>query len=88
MTFRAVAPDEGNAVITNAKVYVGHYEARVSPIADTDPTSNAPATSPASTNNLDDTAKFVPGTYEFVANAAGYGHVRFRLTLAAGRVRP
>jgi extracellular elastinolytic metalloproteinase len=82
--FRAVAPDEGNAAITNAKVYVGHYEARVSPIADTDPASNAPATSPASTNNLDDVAKFVPGTYEFVASAAGYGHVRFRLALTSG----
>ena len=33
--FRAVARDEGNAPV-NARVYVGHYEARVSPIADTD----------------------------------------------------
>jgi hypothetical protein len=29
----------------------------------------------------------VPGTYEFVANAAGYGHMRFRLTLAAGQTK-
>ena len=39
--FRAVARDEGNASV-NARVYVGHYEARVSPIADTNP-----ATGPA-----------------------------------------
>ncbi|MFN2386905.1 MAG: M36 family metallopeptidase, partial [Thermoanaerobaculia bacterium] len=82
--FVARASDEGNVLITKAKIYVGHYEARVSPIADTDPATNAPATSPASTNNLDDRAKFVAGTYEFVANAPGYGHVRFRAALTGG----
>lgn len=34
--------------------------------------------------NLDDTATFAPGTYEFVANAPGFGHVRFRQTLRSG----
>jgi extracellular elastinolytic metalloproteinase len=29
----------------------------------------------------------VPGTYELVANAPGYGHARFRLTLTAGSNR-
>ena len=28
--------------------------------------------------------RFAPGTYEFVAQARGYGHVRFRKTFAAG----
>jgi extracellular elastinolytic metalloproteinase len=68
----------------NARVYVGHYEARTSPIADTDPTTNNGAVL-ADGNNLDQRAKFVPGTYEFVANARGFGNIRFRLTLTAGQ---
>jgi extracellular elastinolytic metalloproteinase len=88
-------PDQGNATLTfaatardaaqtpvKARVYVGHYEARVSPIADTDPATNAPAGSPS--NNLDANATFAPGTYEFVATAPGYGAVRFRRTVRAG----
>jgi extracellular elastinolytic metalloproteinase len=66
-----------------ARIYVGHYEARVSPIADTDPATNAPAT--ATSNNLDQTAVFAPGTYEFVATAPGFGAVRFRQTFTADR---
>ena len=79
--FEAVAKDEGRRPVS-ARIYVGHYEARVSPIADTDP-----ATAGA---NLDDVARFVADDggrerttgqrgYEFVAHAPGYGHVRFRL---------
>ena len=74
--FRAVASDEGRAAVTGARIYVGHYEARTSPVADTNP-----ATAGA---NLDDTARFAPGTYEFVANAPGYGHVRLRRSFTAG----
>jgi hypothetical protein len=90
------APGQGNATLTfsattrdaaqtpvNARVYVGHHEARVSPIADTDPATNAPAGT--SGNNLDATAAFAPGTYEFVATAPGHGAVRFRRTVRAGR---
>jgi len=62
-----------------ARVYVGHYEARVSPIADTDPSTGG--------TNLDAVAEFAPGTYELVATAPGYGHVRFRKTFAAGQNR-
>jgi hypothetical protein len=80
VTFNAVELGSGTAV--PARVYVGHYEGRVSPIADTDPATTAPAGSPS--DNLDATATFAPGTYEFVAHAPGYGHVRFRRTLAAG----
>jgi extracellular elastinolytic metalloproteinase len=61
-----------------ARFYVGHYEARVSPIADT----NAATTGFI---NLDDTARFAPGTYEFVAHAPGFGHVRFRERLRSGQ---
>jgi hypothetical protein len=76
ITFAAKAKD-GGAV--PARIFVGHYEGRVSPIADTNPATPAAGT-PVSVTNLDDTAKFVPGTYEFVATAPGYGHLRFRKT--------
>jgi hypothetical protein len=93
ITFRAEAKEEGNAPITNARFHVGHYQARVSPVADTDPATPGPppppppppAPPPPPTDNLDDVAKFVPGTYEFVANAPGYGHARFRATFTAGQ---
>jgi extracellular elastinolytic metalloproteinase len=70
--------DDGDPV--NARIYVGHYEARVSPIADTNPATTGPI-------NLDDTAKFAPGEYEFVAHAPGYGHVRFDLEIRSNRSR-
>jgi hypothetical protein len=81
VTFEATAVGGGDA--PTARIYVGHYEARVSPIADTDPTTNAPTT--ATANNLDQAAVFAPGTYEFIATAPGFGAVRFRETFRAGR---
>jgi extracellular elastinolytic metalloproteinase len=74
--FRAVAPDEGRAQVRSARIYVGHYEARTSPVADTDPATSG--------QNLDDQARFAPGTYEFVAHAPGYGHLRLRRTFSVG----
>jgi extracellular elastinolytic metalloproteinase len=74
--FRAVAPDEGGAQVRSARIYVGHYEARTSPVADTDPATSG--------QNLDDRARFAPGSYEFVAHAPGYGHVRLGRTFRAG----
>jgi hypothetical protein len=79
------ATGAAGAAAPAARVYVGHHEARVSPIADTDPATNAPVS--ASTNNLDQTAVFAPGTYEFVATAPGYGAVRFRATFRANERR-
>src|ERR687896_60129 len=73
--FRAVAADEGNAPVS-ARIYVGHFEARTSPIADTDPATQG--------QNLDDRAQFAPGTYEFTVHARGYGHMRLRRTFTAG----
>jgi len=73
VTFKAVASDEGNSEIANARIFVGQYEARVSPIADTNPSTNAEGDG---ANNLDDVAQFAPGTYEFVAQAPGHGAVR------------
>ena len=79
LTFKAVA-QPGNTPIS-ANIFVGDYQARATPIADTDPATVGP--------NLDDTAQFVVGTgryetYNFVANAPGYGHVRFMV----GNLKP
>jgi extracellular elastinolytic metalloproteinase len=54
VTFNAVAKDGGAPV--NAKIFVGDYEARVTPIADTNPTNDPGGTAPT---NLDATAQFV-----------------------------
>jgi hypothetical protein len=79
LTFSAVAAD-GNPLPVKARIYVGDYSARATPIADTDPATTGAV-------NRDDTAQFVPtdtgekrlGTYNFVAVAPGYGHVRFMI---------
>jgi extracellular elastinolytic metalloproteinase len=71
--FEVTSREGGNPV--PARIYVGHYEAGVSPIADTNPATSG--------QNLDNTAAFVAGEYEFVANAPGYGHVRFSADIRA-----
>ncbi|MDQ3990893.1 MAG: M36 family metallopeptidase [Actinomycetota bacterium] len=79
VVFNAVS-ETGQPV--NANIFVGHYEARVSPIGDTNPATAG--------QNRDNVARFVEDdpkpqpnsrvpSYEFVANAPGYGHIRFRL---------
>jgi extracellular elastinolytic metalloproteinase len=76
--FRVFAADEGNAPITTAKIYVGQYEAGVTPIADTIPGGT-----------IDDTANFVQNDpYEFLVVAPGYGHLRFprRINSSAGSI--
>ncbi|HEX8649767.1 MAG TPA: M36 family metallopeptidase [Pyrinomonadaceae bacterium] len=73
ITFRAVAV-EGHAAV-KVKIYVGKYEARATPIADTD-----------SATPLSNLVKFVPGTYDFIAQGPGFGELRFTLTLAANQV--
>ncbi|MGH2787448.1 MAG: M36 family metallopeptidase [Actinomycetota bacterium] len=84
VTFNVVASDEGNTPVP-ARIYAGHYEARVSPIADTDPATGPPDGSvPPGASNLDNQAAFVAGSYDFVVHAPGYGHFRFTRSLAAG----
>lgn len=73
VTFDAVAPNERNAHV-NARVFVGKYEARAMPIADTN-----------GGTALSNTARFAPGTYEFLVQAPGYGAVRFSRTFTAGQ---
>ena len=71
-----VEDDDGDT-INNARIFVGHFEARVSPIADTNPATTG--------LNLDDVAEFAPGTYELLAQAPGYGFLRGRADLPQGR---
>jgi len=74
VSFVTVAKDGPNAhQPVTANVYVGDYQARVTPLADTDPATT-----------LGSTAAFVPGSYEFVVQAPGYGIVKFTRALAAG----
>ena len=79
-TVRFLADSKGPGDV-NARIFVGHYEARATQIADT-----IAATTPG-TINLDNTAKFAPGEYEFVAIAPGYGHVRFSERFRSGQNR-
>jgi uncharacterized repeat protein (TIGR01451 family) len=74
ITFQAVASDEGNAAITKANIIVGRFQARTRAIADTDPGTT-----------LSDTAKFIPGTYDLIVQAPGYGIQRFIRTFTANQ---
>src|SRR3954468_20349019 len=92
LVFNAVAKD-GSVLPVNANVYVGDFEARATPIADTNPATAGP--------NLDNVVPIVPSmayvhgdnasrfrAYNFVANAPGYGHVRFKVdALKPGETR-
>lgn len=71
VTFQLTAREGGAPVA--GEVYVGRFEARATPIADTH-----------GGTDLADTAELLPGTYDFVARADGYGHFRFTETLSAG----
>jgi extracellular elastinolytic metalloproteinase len=59
------------------KIYVGTYEGRATPIADTDP-----ATTNAGIDvNRDAVASFTPGHYDFLVVARGHGFFRFSANL-------
>jgi extracellular elastinolytic metalloproteinase len=60
--------------IDAAELFVGRYEGRVTPVADTD-----------GGTALTDTVDLVPGTYEFLARADGFGAQRFTLDLKANQ---
>ncbi len=71
-TLRLGASDLTSAV--EGKLYVGNFEARVTPVADTDASTPLPSV-----------VRMVPGTYSFVFRADGYGMKRFSLTIQAGQ---
>jgi len=68
--FKAV-DESGQAV--KANIYVGSFEAGVTPAADTN-----------SATSLSNKLAMVPDTYTFVATAPGYGHLRFTRKLGTG----
>jgi extracellular elastinolytic metalloproteinase len=72
VTFKAVGDADGHPV----QLFVGDYQARSTPIADTDPATTLSAT-----------FKIVPGTYRFVARGNGFGLARFTAELKPGQVR-
>ena len=62
---------------------MGNFEARVTPIADTDP-----ATLNSGVDiNKDASASFTPGEYDFLAVAPGYGFVRFSADIGSNQVK-
>jgi hypothetical protein len=66
--------DAAGAVI---RLYVGDYEARSTPIADTDPETELP-----------DTFQIVPNTsFSFVAAGPGFGHHKFNTLFLPGRAQ-
>jgi hypothetical protein len=66
---------KGN-IIPNAQLFIGHYEARTTPVADTDPTTSLGAE-----------VNMVPGIYDVVIQAPGYGHTRARLRIRPNRTQ-
>ncbi|MDP9067784.1 MAG: M36 family metallopeptidase [Actinomycetota bacterium] len=64
VTFRVVG--DGKAI--DAQIFVGDYEARVTPIV----------------AGGDDSETMAVGTYDFVAQAAGFGMKRFRVSVGSG----
>jgi extracellular elastinolytic metalloproteinase len=63
----------GDAKGASVRLYVGDYEARSVPVADTDPATTLGAT-----------FRIVPGTYSFLAVGAGFGHKRFTADIRPG----
>ncbi|MFC7275762.1 M36 family metallopeptidase [Paractinoplanes rhizophilus] len=61
--------DEHGRPVPNAKLFVGDYQARAVPVADTDPATPLP-----------DTVSLVPGTYTFITQAPGHGEARVKPT--------
>ena len=72
--FRAV--DDTGAPVAGTRVFVGDYQARAVPIADTDAATDLP-----------DTASMAPGRYTLLAQAPGHGLARFTATVTGGAHR-
>jgi extracellular elastinolytic metalloproteinase len=66
--------DEQGEAVTNARMFVGRYEARVTPAADSNPVTP-----------LGSSLQMVPGTYELLVQAPGHGAVRTQVIVQAGR---
>ncbi|MEZ7126967.1 M36 family metallopeptidase [Nonomuraea sp. AD125B] len=67
----------GEAKDAALRLYVGDYEARAVPVADTDPATP-----------LGDTVEMTPGVYDFVVAGAGFGHRRLTFAVLPGVTLP
>ncbi|MFG1704438.1 M36 family metallopeptidase [Nonomuraea sp. M3C6] len=67
----------GEAKGAALRLYVGDYEGRVVPVADTDPATP-----------LGDTVEMTPGVYDFVAAGNGFGHARLKFVVVPGVTLP
>lgn len=74
LSFRPV--DSRGNPIRGAQLFVGHYEARSTPVADTDPATD-----------LGSAVKLVPGTYDFVVLADGFGLKRATQSVKAAQTK-
>lgn len=72
VTFVGKRSDTGARTV--GKLYIGHYEARATPVADTDPKSSLPST-----------VKLAPGHYSLFYAAPGYGMTRSSVTVSGGQ---
>ncbi len=73
------SPKSRNATVTfqargAGKVFVGHFQARATPVADT-----------RKKTKLDNVARLTPGSYEMLYTSAGRGFRRFTLKVAPGQ---
>jgi hypothetical protein len=73
-TVTFAATDAGTQADVPATFYIGRYEARATPTADTDPDTALGAQ-----------LTLVPGSYDVLVRAAGYGLRRFTLQVAPGQ---
>lgn len=76
-SFASPRADNGRVTFTSSapgRVYVGDYEARVTPVADT-----------SSSTKLNDVARFAPGTYRMLFVSPTRGFKRFTMTVRPGR---
>ena len=69
-------PVSDDGPIAGAKLFVGRYEARTTPVADTDPATS-----------LGSSLQMVAGTYELLAQAPGYGMKRVSVELKPGMIK-
>ena len=72
-TLKFIPVDEDGDPVAGAQLFVGHYQARASAIADT-----------VGATTLGDSFEIVPGTYDFLVRANGFGHTRVEDVAVAG----
>jgi extracellular elastinolytic metalloproteinase len=74
LSFTATDYSTTSRVPAKGRIYIGDYEARATPVADTDPATSLPSS-----------LKMVPGTYHVVFAGKGYGLKKFTATVTAGK---